>query len=263
MTPLPTTSETANRGTPAASPTLDLYVTLERAYDHFNAELFGDGLTPCLISLRSSSRVYGYHHHRRFIAPDGAEVDELGLHPGFFALRPVEEVLSTLVHEMAHHWQNHHGTPTRSTAHNREWAAKMDELGLVPSSSGLPGGKRTGRSVSHWIRPQGAFLVSCRRLLESGFRLPWLDRHAPGPVDCSVHRQAALKAAGVDLPLSEPPGALLPAPADGLAALVSPPPRRGADRVRFTCAACKTTAWAKAQTPLRCGVCGEGLQAAE
>lgn len=63
------------------------------AFDYFNAALFDGALPPCLITLRSVSRVYGYHHAKRFVSPAGENIDELGLHPGFFALRLVEVVL--------------------------------------------------------------------------------------------------------------------------------------------------------------------------
>lgn len=140
------------------SPTLAFYASLQATFDYFNAHLFCGELPGCLITLRSASRVYGYHHANRFISADGQQLDELGLHPGFFTLRPIEAVLSTLVHEMAHHWQHHFGTPTNSNAHNQEWARKMETLGLVPSHTGLPGGKKTGRSVSHYILPEGPYL---------------------------------------------------------------------------------------------------------
>lgn len=255
------TAPASSAQTDARSPTLALYGTLQRAFDHFNAELFDGRLPPCLISLRSSSRVYGYHHARRFIAPDGTQIDELGLHPGFFTLQPVEEVLSTLVHEMVHHWQRHQGTSTPSNPHNKEWASKMETLGLAPSNSGLPGGRQTGRSMSHYIAPGGAFIASCRRLVEAGFALPWLDRHTPAPVEYATHRQAALQAAGIDLPLSAPPSVALPPDGDGGAPLVPPPPRREKDRVRFACERCDTKAWARPETSLLCGTCMVPMQA--
>lgn len=129
-----------------SSPTLDFYAQLQRAFDHFNEQLFDGKLPPCLITLRSSYRHYGYHHADRFVNKQGQTLDELGLHPGFFTLRPVEEVLSYLVHEMVHHWQDRLGQPSKSNPHNKEWAQKMREVGLEPSSTGLPSGKDTGQS---------------------------------------------------------------------------------------------------------------------
>jgi hypothetical protein len=82
------------------APTVRFYAQLQRAFDHFNQMLFDGRLTPCLITLRSSNRHNGYHHAKRFMNTKGEWLDELGMHPGFMALRSVEEVLSTLVHEM-------------------------------------------------------------------------------------------------------------------------------------------------------------------
>jgi hypothetical protein len=87
------------------------------------------------------------------------------LNPDHFKGRSITDTLSTLVHEMAHVWQHAHGKPTRNGYHNKEWAAKMDSLGLNPSSTGAPGGKRTGQSVSHYIAAGGPFAVACSELL--------------------------------------------------------------------------------------------------
>jgi len=104
-----------------AGPTLETYTALQRAFDHFNAKLFDNTLPPCLITLRSGRQHRGYHHAERFVSLDGRVIHELGLNPGFFTLQPIEIVLSTLVHEMVHHWQACHGRPTPSSHHNREW----------------------------------------------------------------------------------------------------------------------------------------------
>jgi hypothetical protein len=46
------------------------------------------------------------------------------------------------------HWLSHR-TPPRRSYHDRQWAAKMKEIGLQPSTTGEPGGKETGSSVTH------------------------------------------------------------------------------------------------------------------
>jgi hypothetical protein len=101
------------------------------------------------------------------------------LNPDHFKGRSITDTLSTLVHEMAHVWQHAHGKPTRNGYHNKEWAAKMDSLGLNPSSTGAPGGKRTGQSVSHYIAAGGPFAVACSELLAAGLDVTW--RSLPRP----------------------------------------------------------------------------------
>jgi hypothetical protein len=73
--------------------------------------------------------------------------------PAHWGRRQVPETITSTDHDApiscrSHVWQHAHGKPTRNGYHNKEWAAKMDNLGLVPSSTG---GKRTGQSVSHYI----------------------------------------------------------------------------------------------------------------
>lgn len=242
-----------------SSPTLSLYTALQNAFDHFNKRLFGGQLPPCLITLRSASRVYGYHHADRFISLDGKLVDELGMHPGFFTLQPIEVVMATLLHEMVHHWQNHAGTPSPSNPHNLEWAEKMISLGLQPSHTGLPGGKKTGRSMSDYILPDGRFLRACGELLATGFTLPWMDRHAPVKPEAQAAHQRALEASGVKVEVTPAPMAALPAEVAGKPAVWEPPPKKPPTRFKFSCPTCETKAWAAADASILCGVCGTRL----
>lgn len=242
-------------------PTLAQYQALQRAYDHFNTALFEGKLPPCLITLRSSHRHYGYHHAQRFVNLKGEQLDELGLHPGFFTLRSLEETLSTLVHEMVHHWQELFGRPSKGNPHNREWAAKMRAIGLVPSATGLPDGKDTGHSVSHYIDPQGAFLRACRALLAEGFELPWFDRHVPAEPARIAQQREALEAAGVAVEVSPAPVVTLEQnhAADAPAMVLPPVPRPGAERVKYQCAGCGMKVWGKPELDIRCGSCDQSL----
>lgn len=189
----------------AVSPTLALYSRLETAFQHFNRTLFDARLPACLITLRSEAAVYAYHHGGRFINLQGETLDEIGLHPGHFALRSVETVLSTLVHEMVHHWQHHFGSPSVRLAHNTEWSRKMQALGLIPSHTGLPEGRKTGQRMSHYIDPHGPFLTACQGLLADGFDLEWYDREIPTAPEHEAKLQTRLAAAGVCPALSPVP----------------------------------------------------------
>jgi len=145
---------------PASTPTRETYTVLQDAYDHFNKEIFGNELPQCLITLSAEMRrAYGYYRHHPFKGTKKKDqvVDEIALNPFTFAGRTDREIFSTLVHEMVHLWQHHFGELETKTAHDKEWAAKMEEIGLMPSSTGAPGGKRTGRRVSHYIIEDGQF----------------------------------------------------------------------------------------------------------
>jgi predicted SprT family Zn-dependent metalloprotease len=140
------------------TPTRRTYEGLEVAYSYFNQELFGGRLPRCLLTVRAHRRTYGYFSGDRFSTREGGEItDEIALNITHFKERSTQQILSTLVHEMVHAEQHHFGSPSRSGYHNAEWARWMERVGLMPSDTGEPGGKRTGQRVSHFIIPDGAF----------------------------------------------------------------------------------------------------------
>ncbi|MDQ2840171.1 MAG: SprT-like domain-containing protein [Acidobacteriota bacterium] len=111
-------------------------------------------------------RAKGYFAPERFAGRvENTTAHELALNPDVFTGRSDELILSTLVHEMAHVWQQTHGTLPRRCYHDKEWAAKMKEISLQPSTTGEPGGKET-RSERHALPDFGRCL--CPRLCEAG-----------------------------------------------------------------------------------------------
>lgn len=132
------------------------------AFDHFNQELF-DGILkrPVLkiLPLRSSLGRFSFDGCRN------TTEDTICIGVNHFKQAPQAEVLSTLVHEMCHQWQSNHGKMgRRSGYHNLQWAEKMEECGLMASTTGKPGGKKSGPRVSHYIIPDGVFEQSLSRL---------------------------------------------------------------------------------------------------
>ena len=83
-------------------------------------------------------------------------IHEISLTPNIFALTP-KGIFSGLVHEMVHLWQFEYGKPSRNGYHNKEWAWKMKEVGMIPSHTGKAGGKETGEKMSHYIERGGRF----------------------------------------------------------------------------------------------------------
>lgn len=154
------------------------YVTLAAAFDFFNRRLFDGQLPPAFITLQRKAGSHGYYSAQRFEGREQAdqETDELALNPGTFAGRTDTDILSTLVHELVHHWQQHFGTPGRGRYHNHEWADRMEALGLMPSHTGEPGGKRVGQRMTHYVLADGPFARACQELLAGGVRLEWQSR---------------------------------------------------------------------------------------
>jgi predicted SprT family Zn-dependent metalloprotease len=156
-------------------PTEEVYGELQQAYDHFNKSLFASRLPPCLITLQRKNRTYGYFSGDRWKGARGDVRDEIAMNPAHFETRDLAEVLSTLAHEMVHLEQHHFGTPSRAAYHNRQWADWMERIGLMPSDTGAPGGKRTGQQMTHYIIEGGPFEGACMALVAKGFRLSWTD----------------------------------------------------------------------------------------
>ena len=124
----------------------------------------------------------GYFLGDRFVCIDKPEdiTDEIALNPAGFADRTSMQTMSTLVHEMVHLWQHHFGKTSRAGYHNREWAAKMHEVGLIPTDTGDLGGKETGQKVTHIIEDGGRFQKACDEWLTSHAAFLYHDRAGDG-----------------------------------------------------------------------------------
>lgn len=221
-------------------PTATQYSRLQQAYDFFNAELFGGQLPPCLITLQRQKRVMGYFSRRRFVDAEMNFTDEIAMNPEFFGREVVVEVLQTIVHEMCHLWQCHFGKPGRRAYHNQEWADKMESIGLMPSSTGKPGGSRTGEKMGDYPIDGGAFLEAAQRLLAEEFDIPWADRY-------SAAAPALLGPATGPTAGNGGQGAL---PTTGPGA--KPQERK---KTKYTCPTCAANVWGKPGLVLGCIPC--------
>ena len=209
------------------------YVTLETAYRWLNCECFEGRLPGAVLTLQRHHLAYGYYAPKRFAGktPEAGSTtaDEIALNPDEFARSDIE-VFATLLHELCHQWQNCFGSPSRSGYHNEEWARKMLEVGLIPSSTGKPGGKSTGQHMGHYINPDGKFAVAFATKL---FRVEWVDkwRTTNEPL----------------IPGTPEPGK----PAKGK--------KYPTSKQKFSCPSCGLNAWAKPSAKLVCGTCEEDM----
>ena len=157
------------------TPTQDQFTAYQAMYDHFNRELFGGKLCPVVLNFSRKANSLGFFAPERWADSVSAKANrthEISLNPSWLALRKPIETASTLVHEMVHCWQQESGKPGARGYHNAEWAARMKEVGLYPSSTGAPGGKETGFRMTHYIVEGGAFAKAFRKLPKQA--LPWL-----------------------------------------------------------------------------------------
>jgi predicted SprT family Zn-dependent metalloprotease len=157
------------------------YGGLQEAYDHFNEALFGGELPDVFITYQRRSHMRGFFGANRFSERGGKSGrHELALNPDHFVDRTDEQICSTLVHEQCHVWQHMRGTASSRGYHNKEWGNKMKLLGLQPSTTGAPGGKETGSSVTHYIIPDGTFQISFQKLAATGWKLNLQSAHQAG-----------------------------------------------------------------------------------
>lgn len=166
----------------APTPTETLYSELMTAYRFFNAKLFDDRLPDCLVTLqRTPGHVAALSAHR-FVDNDlNRFTSELSIHPGYFATQSLKTILSNLVHEMVHLEVVIDGTENSAKTpgyHSSDWGSRMERIGLIPSESGLPGGRKTGFRMNHYVYEGGPFDTSSDDLLATGWRLTWIDRVA-------------------------------------------------------------------------------------
>lgn len=161
------------------NPSTKLYTFFMTAYDHFNKTLFNSELPQVILTLQRQANTMGYFSSGRWGSKDGVELHEIAVNPQFFVQHPMIEIFQTLVHEMCHLWQHEFGTPSRRSYHNREWADKMLSVGLVPSTTGRPGGKEVGQKMNDYPENGGLFESQCKSLVATGVLLPYYDRHVP------------------------------------------------------------------------------------
>lgn len=170
------------------------FKTLDDLYKFYNDALFGGTLADCIVNMSRHKGSYGFFAAGRWKTETGGEkslAHEISLNPDYLD-RPDIEWHATFVHEMVHLWQEDHGHPSRAAYHNKEWGWKMEELGLIPSATGEPGGKKTGQQMHHYINPTGAFKQTFDRLtvetLEA-LRLKYLPAY-PHPEPAERRRRA-------------------------------------------------------------------------
>lgn len=161
------------------NPTAELSNAMQLAFDHFNYDLFDNKLPPILFTNQRQQGMMGYFAPNRWTSTNGNHCHEIAINPSYVGKATLIELMQTLVHEMVHCWQFCFGKPGRAAYHNKEWANKMISVGLMPSSTGQPGGAMVGQHMADYPVPNGRFIKSCENLLkDKSFSLPWVDRFA-------------------------------------------------------------------------------------
>ena len=226
--------------TKAASPTSSQFAAYEQMFAYFNVRLFGGALPPVLLNFSRHAKAYGFFAPERW--EKGKEVKhEISLNPSHLRSRRPIEVASTLVHEMVHLWQQENGKPSRAGYHNEEWASKMEGVGLIPSSTGEPGGARTGQKMTHYIEKVGA-IAGLHAWTGLGL-ITLLAVHV-----AAVAFNTMPKAYTLPWSCEEPAG--------------TKKPKSEKNKVKYTCPECGANVWGKPELAILCVKCDENFEVA-
>ena len=138
--------------------TKDTYFKLEDAYHTLNNWLWEGKLPPVLLTFQRGKRFKGYAWQDNFVYRTNAHarLSEIALNPDYFG-RTDRDICATLLHEMCHVAEFALHKPPRGSYHTKWWAAEMERVGLMPTSTGAEGGAKTGQRVTHYIINGGAF----------------------------------------------------------------------------------------------------------
>jgi predicted SprT family Zn-dependent metalloprotease len=258
-------------------PTDELYQSLQTAYTHFNEALFQNKLPDVIFTVQRQKGVLGYFAPERWSSLEGKKRHEIAINPSHIGQSTLIDVMQTLVHEMVHCWQHCFGTPSRNHYHNREWAHRMKQVGLQPTSTGLPGGATVGQQMSDYPIEGGAFLQSCYELIENeSFNIPWIDR-LPTPKSTiqqnsestfqalqqvSAPKEQSINNATIECTTEQTSDT--PFIADILQttysdllpvnSILPPIPRKG-DKKKYQCPRCLNRVWGKPRMNIVCGDC--------
>jgi len=239
----------------------EIYSQLKVAFDFFNFKLFEGMLPECILTVQREKKTMGYFSPFRWSNTEGKIVHELAINPAYFAGHPLLEIFQTLVHEQCHLWQQEFGKPSRSCYHNREWADKMISIGLIPTDTGLPGGKQVGQNISDYSEPGGLFEQACINLVGQGFFISWIDRRVATRghnIDsCNTHTQ------GENTNLCEitPEDFLNSQVSLSISGFEAVKANFSPTRVKYVCQNCHINAWGKPKLELICGKCKNTLVA--
>ncbi len=220
-------------------PTAEAYGHWQSAFAFFNDRLFapafGSALPNALITLTRHPGALGYFCAGAFADGEGAVAHEISMNPSYFAARGDAESYATLAHEMCHLCRHVYGALNRKGGtgvggyHDAVWADIMERIGLMPSHTGGPGGRRTGYAMTHYVIEGGPFDLACRELLVAGHTINWRD---------------AQTGDGGPMGPGDPPSA---------AAGGARQPKN--TRTRFVCCVCDLRAWSRASAKLSCNDC--------
>ena len=106
---------------------------LEKIYRELNVDKFGGELEEPIITVQSTPRAYGHVTCSKVWKSKESQKYELNMGAGTIG-RPIEETVSTMLHEMVHIYNlmyDIQDCSRNNTYHNKKFKAKAEEVGLI------------------------------------------------------------------------------------------------------------------------------------
>jgi hypothetical protein len=174
-------------GPRSVAPLPQVAAELQAAFDELNKRL-GLFINPTMIRISRERPAFAWFVPNAVTRYDGADtVHEINLNDSYLPARSLLDTLASLGAVMVEAYWFDRDRAVRHGYHHRYWAHKMEKIGLMPTSTGQPGGAVVGRRMSQYVIPDGRFERACKDLLKAGFLVSWFSRYAAArPVGMSM-----------------------------------------------------------------------------
>ena len=171
---------------------------LNKIFDLLNEEFFENELSRPTITIQSTPRAYGHFSLREdtWVSKLGG-THEINIGAGTLS-RPIEEVVSTLLHEMVHYYNYERGVQDCSrgnTYHNRKFREEAERRGLLVEHSDKYGWSHTSPSdlLLDFVLENDLSDILINRNEFSGFQMGGTGTHSGTPITPTAKKSSSRK----------------------------------------------------------------------
>ena len=171
---------------------------LNKIFDLLNEEFFENELSRPTITIQSTPRAYGHFSLREdtWVSKLGG-THEINIGAGTLS-RPIEEVVSTLLHEMVHYYNYERGVQDCSrgnTYHNRKFREEAERRGLLVEHSDKYGWSHTSPSdlLLDFVLENDLSDILINRNEFSGFQMGGTGTHSGTPTTPTAKKSSSRK----------------------------------------------------------------------
>ena len=171
---------------------------LNKIFDLLNETFFENELSRPTITIQSTPRAYGHFSLREdtWVSKLGG-THEINIGAGTLS-RPIEEVVSTLLHEMVHYYNYERGVQDCSrgnTYHNRKFREEAERRGLIVEHSDKYGWSHTSPSdlLLDFVLENDLSDILINRNEFSGFQMGGTGTHSGTSITPTAKKSSSRK----------------------------------------------------------------------